>query len=350
MCTVRGDAQARAIGIEIFDIASTEYTALNSKRPVSATNESLPAISRRRLLTATAVLPAATTLLAGVNVLADEHGSKAQPNAIKNTFSLGDFEVSTLLAGTRTVDGPQNIFGMNVSAEEFEAVSDANFLPTDQAQFFFTPTVVRTASEVVLFDTGLNAAGITAPLAAAGVSPDEVTIVVITHMHGDHIGGLSDDMGNPTFSNARYVTGQREYDAWAKLDNDGFKNKVQPLAEKMAFIGDGESIVSGMTGLDANGHTPGHMIYMLESGGKQLALVADTANHYVWSLAYPEWEVKFDMDKAKAAETRKKVFDMLAADKVPFVGYHMPFPGMGYVETRNDSGYRYVPSSYQMML
>lgn len=321
---------------------------MSNSRVTELTNSPASA-SRRRLIAASVAVPAAATLLTGASTLhADTDG--AQPNANKHTFNLGDFEVSTLLAGTRTVEGPQNIFGMNVSEEEFQTVSDANFLPTDKAQFFFTPTVVRTADDVILFDTGLNAASITEPLKAAGVSPDEVTVVVITHMHGDHIGGLSGADGMPTFANARYVTGQAEYDAWAKQDNDGFKNKVQPLAEKMEFIGDGGSIVSGITGMDASGHTPGHMMYMLESGGQQLALVADTANHYVWSLAYPEWEVKFDMDKAKAAATRKKVFDMLSADKIPFVGYHMPFPGMGYVETRGEGGYRYVPVSYQMMM
>jgi len=275
---------------------------------------------------------------------------EAQPNAIKNTLSLGDFEVSTLLAGTRTVENPQSIFGMNVSAEEFAAVSEANFLPTDAAQFFFTPTVVRAGEDVVLFDTGLNAAGITAPLASAGISPDEVTVVVITHMHGDHIGGLTGDDGTPTFANARYVTGQVEFDAWAKQENENFAAKVQPLAEKMTFIGDGDSVVSGITSMAAFGHTPGHMTYMIESGGKQLALIADLANHYVWSLGYPEWEVKFDMDKAKAAATRKRMFDMFTADKIPFVGYHMPFPGMGYSEARGEGGYRFVPVSYQMML
>lgn len=323
---------------------------MNTPNQNDPKSEQLPAVSRRRLLAASVAVPAAATLLAGVSDVTAGGHSEAVPNAIKNTFTMGDFEVSTLLAGTRTVEGPQNIFGMNVSEEEFQTVSEANFIPTDKAQFFFTPTVVRSGSDIVLFDTGLSAGSITAPLAAAGIKPEDVTVVVITHMHGDHIGGLSGDDGNPTFANARYVTGQAEYDAWAKQDNDGFKNKVQPLAEKMEFIGDGGSIISGITGMEAGGHTPGHMIYMLESGGRQVTLVADTANHYVWSLAYPEWEVKFDMDKAKAAATRKKVFDMLAADKVPFVGYHMPFPGMGYVETRGEGGYRYVPASYQMML
>ena len=99
----------------------------------------------------------------------------------------------------------------------------------------------------------------------------------------------------------------------------------------------------------AHGHTPGHTVYMIESDGKQLLLTADLANHYVWSLAYPDWEVRFDMDKEAAAASRRKVLGMLATDKIPFVGYHMPFPATGYVETRG-SGFKYVPASYQLRM
>jgi len=271
-------------------------------------------------------------------------------NAKKRGFMMGDFEVSTLLAGTRTVEDPQGTFGMNVSAEEFAEVSEANFIPADKTQFFFTPTVVGTGDDVVLFDTGLNAEGTLPALEQAGYSAEDVTIVVLTHMHGDHIGGLTDASGAVTFPNARYVTGQAEFDHWAGQNNDGFEAKVRPLAEKMSFIGEGDTVVSGITGMAAPGHTPGHMVYMLESGDKQLLVFGDTANHYVWSLAYPDWEVRFDADKALAAQTRRNVLGMLSADRIPFIGYHMPFPAVGYVEDRGDSGFRYVPSSYQMML
>jgi glyoxylase-like metal-dependent hydrolase (beta-lactamase superfamily II) len=274
---------------------------------------------------------------------------KGADMAAHNRFVLGDFEVTTLMAGTRTVeDDPQGTFGMNVDADTFKSVSAANFIPADKVQFFFTPTVVNTGSELVLFDAGLNAAGITAALASAGYTPDMVDKVVITHMHGDHIGGLMND-GAPTFPNASYVTGQVEFDTTSGSGNERFDANVAPLAEKMTFIGDGGSAASGITGMAAFGHTPGHMIYMIESGGKQLVVTADTANHYVWSLAYPDWEVRFDRDKAAAAATRRNVFGMLASDKIPFIGYHMPFPGMGFVETRDD-GFRYVPATYQMML
>ena len=302
-------------------------------------------LTRRAALAGAAALPFAASALRAGGHAAPQQGAQV-PRV--NRFMLGSMEVSTLLAGTATREEPQGIFGMNVSAEEFAQVSAEARIPTDKAQFFFTPTLVNTGSELILFDTGLNGAGIAAAVAAAGYSTDQVTHVVLTHMHGDHIGGLTTD-GTPTFANAAYVTGQAEFDHWSGTDNEGFAKNVKPLAEKMTFIGDGGAVASGITGMAAFGHTPGHMTYMLESDGKQLVLIADLANHYVWSLAYPDWEVRFDADKAAAAASRRKVLGMLAADGVPFIGYHMPFPALGYVETRGD-GFHYVPHSYQLML
>ncbi|CUH64300.1 N-acyl homoserine lactonase [Thalassovita gelatinovora] len=302
-------------------------------------------LTRRAMLAGTASLPLAATLANPLNAAAAMLG--AAPSRF-NRFTLGGFEVTTLLAGTRTVPDPQKTFGMNVSAQEFADVSAANMIPADKTQFFFTPTVVNTGTELILFDTGLNPAGITEALNAAGYSPDQIDKVVITHMHGDHIGGLRGDTGD-TFANASYVTGTMEFDAWAKMENEGFEAKVRPLADRMTMLDDGGSVASGITAMAAFGHTPGHMAYRLESDGKQLLLAVDFANHYVWSLAYPDWEVRFDSDKAMAAITRRKILSMLAADKIPFVGYHMPFPGLGYVEPRAD-GYKYVAASYQHML
>ncbi len=305
-------------------------------------------LTRRAALGAAAALPlasAATPLLAA--------GAETKANStIAKSFHLGDFTVTTLLDGSLPRDGAKDIFGGGASDEDFAKVSADNFISPEVAQFFFTPTMVNTGSELVLFDTGLGQGGIQSALADAGVTPDQIDVVVITHMHPDHIGGMTTDDA-PTFANARYVTASPEYDFWAAQDagnrvGDLVAAKVTPLAEKMNFVEDGGEVASGITAVAAYGHTPGHTVYHLESNGQRLVLTADLANHYVWSFAHPEWEVRFDMDKAAATASRRNVLGMLAADKVPMIGYHMPFPAAGFVETRGE-GFRFVPVSYQMM-
>ena len=308
-------------------------------------------MTRRQALAATALLPAAAFLPRAVMAETAAPAMQGAGFAPWNRFKLGSFEVTTLLAATRTSnDPPQETFGMNASPEEFAALSAENFLPADRNQSFFTPTLVNTGAELVLFDTGLSAEGTLTAMAAAGVMPDQVSVVVLTHMHPDHIGGLMGADGvTPTFSNARYVTGSVEHNFWSGAANDGFDAAVTPLNDKMTFLDEGGSPVSGITAMLAAGHTPGHMAYQIESAGQRLMITADTANHYVWSLQRPDWEVRFDADKDAAAATRRAVFGQIAADRIPFIGYHMPFPGLGYVETAGD-GFRYVPESYQMML
>ncbi len=312
-------------------------------------------LSRRTLMTGTGGLvlgAAALPTLASTSAQAAGH---AGHGPLSRSISIGSFTVVTLLDGARNVPDPQSIFGMNVSPEEFASVSSENFLPVDQARFFFTPTLVDTGNDVVLFDTGNGGenGNLPAALADAGYAPDDVTVVVITHMHPDHIGGLMADDGT-AFPNARYVTGSVEYNFWTGDNAPGqlagmINASVVPLAEQMTFLDDGASVASGITAMAAFGHTPGHMTYRIESEGQQIHLIADLANHYVWSLAYPDWEVRFDADKAAAAASRRAVLGMLAADRIPFIGYHMPFPALGFVEA-NGSGFRYVPASYQFAL
>lgn len=278
---------------------------------------------------------------------ADLKGPSAPPSFFR--FKVGSYEVVTLLGGTTTRDNVHAIFGTNVSDEDFAAVSAENFIPTDKAQFFFTPMLVNTGSELVLFDTGLSPEGLTGALAAAGYRPEEVDKLVITHMHGDHIGGLLSGQ-TATFANAEHISGAVENNYWAAAQNEGYEAKVRPLVDRFRFIDPGASVVSGITAVEAYGHTPGHMAYMIESDGAQMMLFADVANHYVWSLGYPDWEVRFDTDKAQAAATRKRILGMLAADRIPAVGYHMPFPAFGHIAKRGEGGFTWVPNSYQTWL
>ncbi len=305
----------------------------------------VPGLTRRHALAAAAGLPLAATLSHPAHAAAPQLGVALPPFA---RYRLGGFEVTSLLAGSRLADKPKETFGLNASVEDFAAISQAAFIPDDRFRQYFNPVLVNTGAELVLFDTGLSPDSITATLAAAGVAVEDVDVVVLTHMHGDHIGGLMGETG-PTFPNARYIAGTVEHNHWSAAGNEGFDQKVKPLNDRMSFVDDGGSPISGLTALAAHGHTPGHMAWHLESGEARLMLTADTANHFVWSLARPEWEVRFDTDKPAAAAARRRIFGQIAADRIPFIGYHMPAPGLGFVEPQGD-GFRYVPATYQLTL
>lgn len=273
-------------------------------------------------------------------------------------FPLGKFEVTTIFDGAVQLDGPHPIFGQNMPQEEVAAFAEANHLSGSRMEIGFTPVIVNTGSELVLFDTGNGEArrpargNLVMAIEAAGYSADQIDVVVLTHMHPDHIGGMMEG-GTPAFPNARYVTGQAEYDFWAadsmKENRVGklVQSNVVPVAEKLSFLGNEGSVASGISSVAAFGHTPGHMAYHIESEGKRLLLIADACNHYVVSMQKPEWHVRFDMDKEGAAATRKKLLGMAAADGVLVTGYHMPFPAVGYVEAMNSGGYRWNAASYQ---
>lgn len=317
--------------------------------------------TRRHLLaSAGALLPAALApaLLPSAAQAAAPMLGASRPGFRRVT--LGGFEVTTLLDGAVPAENPHGVFGQDQELASVEALLRENRLPETSMEFTFFPVLVNTGDALILFDTGNGAAArpargrLTDRIAEAGYSADQIDTVVITHMHPDHIAGLMEE-GAPTFPNASYVTGAEEYNFWtndARVGTPGERiysmaqEMVVPLAEKFRFVAPGDAVVSGIEAMNAFGHTPGHMTYHLESEGQRLLLAADTANHFVLSLQRPDWEVRFDMDKAAAAATRKKVFGMLAADGVAFSGYHMPFPALGYVEAMGE-GFRYVPAAYQ---
>lgn len=279
-------------------------------------------------------------------------------------FMLGEFEITVILDGMRTFDGPHPTFGADREADEVQSLMQANFLPSDRMIGQFNPVLVNTGTDLILFDTGNGPEGrevgtgqLASRIAASGYSLSDVTIVAISHLHADHINGLME--GNrPAFAQARYVVGRAEWEFWISADVSGtpaavhataIQKKILPLREKMTFIGADQTIASGITSMAAAGHTPGHMAFLLESAGHRLLLTGDTANHFVASLQRPDWEVSFDMDKSAAASSRKRIFGMLAAEKIPFIGYHMPHPSAGYIEPL-DTGFRFVPVSYQFLI
>jgi len=321
-----------------------------------------PVFDRRALMLGAAGLGLAAALPAGAARAAIPMQGLHRPGVYR--FMVGTFEVTAIHDGAIQLDGPHPIFGQNVEASDVAELAAANFLPSDRMEIGFTVTLVNTGEKLILMDAGNgagrrpNAGRLLAVLGELGVAPEAVDIVALTHFHPDHIGGLMED-GKPAFPNATYVIGQVEYDFWtdpAHLENEQMKGRVEliqsnvvPLAEKATFIKGGDAVVSGIEAVESFGHTPGHLCYHLESDGKRLLVTGDVANHYVMSLQRPDWHVRFDMNKEMAVAARKQVFGMVAADKIPFIGYHMPAPSVGYVEPMGD-GFRYVAAGYQLNL
>lgn len=321
-------------------------------------------VSRRHLLIGASSLIAAPYVLGGVSndALAKAPMLGAQrPNHYR--FKFGKMEITTINDGAFYLGGPFPIFGADQFPEDVAELAEANKLSSKRMEIGFSPVVINTGNELILFDTGNgdrrgeSAGHLQAALKIAGYSADQIDIVVLSHFHADHIGGLLAG-GKLAFPNARYITGEVESNFWLHPDQEGgstggthalAKANVKPVAANTTFIKDGATIASGITAVFAPGHTPGHMAFHLESDGKRIFLGADFCNHYVMSLQNPDWHMAFDMEKDQAAKTRRKMLDMLAAEKIPFTSYHMPFPAVGYVEKKDD-GFVYVPASYQLNL
>jgi glyoxylase-like metal-dependent hydrolase (beta-lactamase superfamily II) len=292
-----------------------------------------------------------------------------EPNVYR--FKLGSFEVATIRDSKAVRDGLHPNYGGNASAEEVQALARANNIDIQRFEHNNIPTVVNTGRELVLFDTGNGAlpkeyeqlkarmppGNTAARLAELGYRPEDVDIVVLTHGHPDHIGGLVEG-GQPVYPNARYVFGAAEYDFWQKGENVREARKFNrelyvkictPLSNRASFIRPGEQVVPGITAVDASGHSPGLLAFHVESDGRRLMITADTLTQYVMAVQRPDWY--FDMDdlKDQAVATRKRMLELLAAERIPFISFHMPFPGVGYIE-RNGAGYRWVAHGYQLNL
>jgi len=292
-----------------------------------------------------------------------------QPSIFR--FKLGDFEVATIMDSKVIRTGLTPSFGGEAAAAEIKALAAVNRIDADRYEHPFTPTLVNTGKELVLFDSGngtlsaeyeqlkgrLPPGNLVARLAQAGYKPEDVDVIIITHGHPDHIGGLTKG-GQPVFPRARYVFGAVDFDFWKKGENVREARKFNrelyvkiclPVADRATFIKPGDEVVSGIRAVEAYGHSPGLLAFHIESEGKRLLNWADTCNHYVVAIQRPDLHLDVDDEKDKAVATRKRILDMVASERLMVAGFHMPFPGLGWIE-KTGVAYRWVPHSYQLNL
>ena len=304
------------------------------------------ALNRRQLLKGLG----ATALGVGLGGLAAGKAQDAPmgelPLAVER-FAVGDSALVIIKEASPTLQ--PDMFGVGAPEGAVSELLGEFNLPTDSVAASVNVILVEQAGELTLLDTGTGGT-IVAALEALGVAPVDVTKVILTHWHGDHVGGVSTE-GSLNFPNAAHHFPQADWDFLqsAPADNDsaqGALAKLQPAVDagQLEFYADAQDFGSGLSAVAAIGHTPGHHAIRVSSGESQLLFTSDAANHPLVALQHPEWGFSFDADPAQATETRRELFGRAADEGLQILAYHFPFPGSGYI-VREGEGFRFLPST-----
>ncbi len=287
-------------------------------------------------------------------------GAPAAPAVGFKRMKLGAMEIIALNDGAlRRPLGEE--FVTNAPLEQVKALLASQGLPTDYVDIPFTPFVIVAGGRRILMDTGFadngppSAGKLVANMAAAGLKPDDIDTIILSHYHGDHINGIRNKAGQLVFPKARIMVPAPEHAFWmddARMEaappamKGAFQNVRRVLAglpaDQLVRFEPGAEVAPGITSVAAFGHTPGHTLFTVKSEGQSFAYVADLTNVPSLFARSPDWSVTFDMDKEMARATRRKIFDMIVKDKMMAGGFHFPFPAFGSIEAAGN-GYQFKP-------
>ena len=265
--------------------------------------------------------------------------------------------------------GPIQQFVIGVPDLTIAELMERHFLPSNRLQFSSDPLLFRWAEETVLVDTGIgtqmpgSVGLLPQQLAALNIRPEEISVVLMTHLHADHIGGAFDPAsGRAIFPNAKFFISEAEIDFWSQSRPD--LGDIRDLPQELIdftiqcarralsilerqiqpFKPDSE-LLPGVTAIGLPGHTPGHTGFLFKSSGGEFIGTGDTMHDPILHLTHPEWTSMGDLSRAKTVESRRRLLDALAHDRTRFQAYHFPFPGVGRVRAIADGAYEFVPES-----
>lgn len=304
-------------------------------------------LSRRAFMAATAGIGASTAL-------------GLAPRRAHARINLGEIRLDVVSDGSLTL--PPGFIFDPMPQDALAPILQKYGITGDTLEPPCNVTLMRQGDRTVLFDVGSgsdfapNAGVLMESLDTLGVTADDITDIVFTHGHPDHLWGVLDDFGDPLFTNARYMMGQDEWNYWTDPDTVdsidasrtafavGAQRRLEMIADQMTFFSDGEEILPGVAARATYGHTPGHMSMEVRGGSQSAMILGDCiGNHHV-AFARPEWNSGSDQDQDRAAQTRVSLMDQLAHDKTRIIGFHLLGDGTGYVE-RSGDGYVFVAAS-----
>jgi glyoxylase-like metal-dependent hydrolase (beta-lactamase superfamily II) len=279
-------------------------------------------------------------------------------------YKVGSIEITVVNDGVSRMPITDDFVG-NASKAEVQGALDAAFLARDFYAGPYNPIVINTGSKLALVDTGTGEAAFASSnglngrlllnLAAAGIDAKDIDTVILSHYHGDHINGVLKADNTIAFPNAEILVPSAEHKFWMSDDEmnratkprvvAGFKNvrrvmNAEILKRVRTYDWDKE-VITGVTAIATPGHTPGHTSHVVSSGSNAVYVQADVTHAPFLFARHPEWHFMLDVDPVAAEATRRKVYDMLVAEKMLVQGFHYPFPAVGHVE-KSGTGYREV--------
>ncbi|MCP3971538.1 MAG: MBL fold metallo-hydrolase [Rhodobacteraceae bacterium] len=273
------------------------------------------------------------------------------------TLTMGNMQIDTLYDGYLSVPGSFALGDIPVA--DAAPILERYGLGTDRIDRPCNVTLLRDGANTVLFDVGSGpdfvptAGTMLDALDALGVVPEDITHVVFTHAHLDHIGGILDDFDDPMFYNASHMIGRTEFDYWNNPDTvntiatsrttmaAGAKRRLDILGDSVTTFGNGDEILPGVAAVVTPGHTPGHMSFELRRGSTSALITGDAVVNHHLAFEHPAWPAGADQDQQTGIRSRLRLLDRLATEQITTVGFHLPQGGIGRTEKSGD-GYRFV--------